>query len=197
MPSSRGSSQPRNQTQVSHIAGRFFSAWATREALLYVVFLNHLCPAPCPHFWSQVPSPWSSPSLPGFFPFFTCTAQHAASAGDIRPVGLVPGLGRSPGEGNDDPVQCYCLENPMDRGAWQAIVCEVCLYMSGWLKRKVWTGTQQDWRSSVFGSAWHCECILSNKNIVRRGKTTVGPWGAPWQRVGHDRETNTIWHVGF
>ena len=30
----------------------------------------------------------------------------------------IPGLGRSPGEGNGDPLQDYCLENPMDRGAW-------------------------------------------------------------------------------
>ena len=33
-------------------------------------------------------------------------------------VGLIPGLGRSPGEGNGNPLQYSCLENPMDRGAW-------------------------------------------------------------------------------
>ena len=37
-------------------------------------------------------------------------------------VGLIPGLGRSPGEGNGYPLQYSCLENPMDRGAWQATV---------------------------------------------------------------------------
>ena len=35
-------------------------------------------------------------------------------------VGLTPGLGRSPGEGNGNLLQCSCLENPMDRGAWRA-----------------------------------------------------------------------------
>ena len=40
-----------------------------------------------------------------------------ANAGD---VGLIPGSGRSPGEGNGNPLQCSCLENPMDRGAWWA-----------------------------------------------------------------------------
>ena len=35
-------------------------------------------------------------------------------------VGPVPGSGRSPGEGNGNPLQYSCLENPMDRGAWQA-----------------------------------------------------------------------------
>ena len=37
-------------------------------------------------------------------------------------IGLIPGWGRSPGEGNDNPLQCSCQENPMDRGAWQATV---------------------------------------------------------------------------
>ena len=37
-------------------------------------------------------------------------------------VGSIPGLGRSPGEGNGNPLQYSCLENPMDRGAWKATV---------------------------------------------------------------------------
>ena len=37
-------------------------------------------------------------------------------------VGLISGEGRSPGEGNDNPLQYFCLVNPMDRGAWWAIV---------------------------------------------------------------------------
>ena len=43
-----------------------------------------------------------------------------ANAGDIRDKGSVPGLGRSPGEGNGNPLQYPCLENPVDRGAWWA-----------------------------------------------------------------------------
>ena len=34
----------------------------------------------------------------------------------------IPGLGKSPGDGNGNPLQCSCLENPVDRGAWQATV---------------------------------------------------------------------------
>ena len=45
-----------------------------------------------------------------------------ASTGDIRDMGSIPGLGRSPGEGNGTPLQYSCLENPMDRGAWWATV---------------------------------------------------------------------------
>ena len=45
--------------------------------------------------------------------------ESACSAGDLGPI---PGLGRSPGEGNDNPRHYSCLENPMDRVAWWATV---------------------------------------------------------------------------
>ena len=45
-----------------------------------------------------------------------------ANAGDIRDVGSIPGLGRSPGEGNGNPLWYSCLENPMDRGVCWATV---------------------------------------------------------------------------
>ena len=43
-----------------------------------------------------------------------------ACAGDTRDVGLIPGLRRSPGVGDGNLLQCSCLKNPLDRGAWQA-----------------------------------------------------------------------------
>ena len=45
-----------------------------------------------------------------------------ASAGDVRDVGSISGSGRSSGGGHGNPLQCSCLENPMGRGAWQAMV---------------------------------------------------------------------------
>ena len=45
-----------------------------------------------------------------------------ANAGDTGEAGLIPGLGKSPGGGNDNPPQYSCLENPIDRGAWRAEV---------------------------------------------------------------------------
>ena len=45
-----------------------------------------------------------------------------ANEGDTGDVGYIPGSGRSLGEGNGNPLQYSCLENPMDRGAWWAIV---------------------------------------------------------------------------
>ena len=44
------------------------------------------------------------------------------SPGNAGDMGSIPGLGKSPGEGNGNPLQYSCLENSMDKGAWQAIV---------------------------------------------------------------------------
>ena len=46
----------------------------------------------------------------------------AANAGEIREAGLILGLGRSPGGEHDNPLQYFCLENSMDRGAWWVTV---------------------------------------------------------------------------
>ena len=54
-----------------------------------------------------------------------------ANAGDTRVVGLIPGSGRSPGEGHGNPLQYSCLENPMDRGTWRATV-------HGFAKSQTW-----------------------------------------------------------
>ena len=79
VPFSRESSQPRDWTQVSHIAGRFFSHKGSPR--------------------------WHSGKEP------------ACQWGDPRDLGLIPGSGRSSREGNSNPLQYSCLENPMDRGA--------------------------------------------------------------------------------
>ena len=44
-----------------------------------------------------------------------------ADVGDVKDAGSIPGLGRSPEGGHGNPLQYSCLENPMDRGAWQAV----------------------------------------------------------------------------
>ena len=55
-------------------------------------------------------------------PWWLSGKESACNAGD---VGSIPGLRRSPGEGNGNPLQDSCLGNPMDRGAWQATVYRV------------------------------------------------------------------------
>ena len=67
-------------------------------------------------------------SFPGFYTSLRASLSGLvvknppANTGDIRDVGLIPGSGRSHGEGNGNPLQCSCLGNSTDRGAWQVTV---------------------------------------------------------------------------
>ena len=54
------------------------------------------------------------------FPVGLVVKDSSANAGDLRELGSISQLGRSPGEGPGHPLQCSCLKNPMDRGVWQA-----------------------------------------------------------------------------
>ena len=84
--------------------------------------LSSLQPKPC-HWVSLVltalylilPFTWSYRS----FLHSWVSQESACNAGDL---GSIPGSGRSPGEGNSNPLQYSCLENPTDRGAWQVTV---------------------------------------------------------------------------
>ena len=113
-------------------------------------------------YWSGLPFP-SSGDLPDsgikplllhcgqtLYPMYNCVIEqyltHWASqvvlavknlptnAGDLRDLGSIPGLGRSPGRGHGDPLQYSCLENPMDREDWTGIVHSVTKSWT-WLKR--------------------------------------------------------------
>ena len=59
------------------------------------------------------------------FPGGSVVKNLSASVGDVRDMGLIPGLGRSLGEGNGNPLQYTCWENPRDKGTWPAIAHEV------------------------------------------------------------------------
>ena len=63
----------------------------------------------------------NSPYQKGF-PHCSVGKESACNVGD---PGMIPGSGRYPGKGNDNPLQYSCLENPMDRGVWKATVDEV------------------------------------------------------------------------
>ena len=54
-----------------------------------------------------------------------------ANARDVRDVGSIPESGRSPGGGHGNPLQCSCLENPMGRGAWWAMINSVSKSQTG------------------------------------------------------------------
>ena len=75
-----------------------------------------------------------------------------ASAYNAEDPGSIPGLGRSPGEGNGNPLQYFCLENPMDGGAWRAAVHRVA---------KSWTQqTSLDFNVSAVSTSSSVKCAL-------------------------------------
>ena len=102
-----------------------------------------------------------------------------ANAGDISDTGSIPGLGRSPGGGNGNLFQYSCLENPMDRGAWQATVREIT--ESDMAERL----TLQHYCALIGGSAidfprrqWHpTPVLLPGKSHGRRSLVGCSPWG--------------------
>ena len=76
-----------------------------------------------------------------------------ANAGDARHAVSIPGSGRCPGEGNGNPLQYSCLENPMDRGAWQAAV--VGLQIVG-------HNLTIDFHSAENKRVWDTTCLLTH-----------------------------------
>ena len=80
-----------------------------------------------------------------------------ANAGDVKDAGSIPGLGRSPGRGNGTPLQYFCLEKPMDRGAWWATV-------HGVAKSRIWLSI---WAHST--GFWY-RLMLGNKGQKRSQK---------------------------
>ena len=149
-PFSRGSSQPRHWTQVSRIAGRVLTSWATREApqtaglslfphssgdwkseirvAAWLGFVEDPCSledGSVLTMCSQNEDKNLSPRLliktlmPSWgFPGCSDGKESACNVGDL---GSILFWGRSPGEGNSYPLQYSCLENSMDRGAWQPL----------------------------------------------------------------------------
>ena len=71
-------------------------------------------------------------------PTGTMVKNPPANAGDARDLGSIPGLGKSPGEENGNPLQYSCLGNPMDRGAWWATLHEI---MNSWTQMSDYTHT--------------------------------------------------------
>ena len=78
-----------------------------------------------PSLWFFLQQPKQNPSpleKHGFSQVVLAVKNLLANTRDVRDPGLIPRLGRSPGEGNVNPLQYSCLENSMDRGAWQATI---------------------------------------------------------------------------
>ena len=130
--------------QVPHIVGEFFTIWATRK----------------PYSWC---STRQTPLIIDFSTVFSNKGSYgkgsACSAGDL---GLIPGSGRSPGEGHGNPLQYFYLEDPTDRGAWKATVHRVAKSQT----RLKWLST----RAKVFILGFW---IYDLRNLVRQLFPTV------------------------
>ena len=115
--------------------------------------------------------------------------DNKASAWNGGDPGLIPGSGRSPGEGNGNPLQCSCLENPMDRGAWGATVHGVAKRWT-WLSGFTFTFTsihtikQHGKKNNQHGTvhvasvsvSWFWSCVVTQDACAGRN-CVEGTWG--------------------
>ena len=106
------------------------------------------------------------------FPCGTVVKNPPANAGDTGDVGSVPGSGRSPGEGNGNPLQYSCLENSMDREAWWATVHGVAknwtrLSTHVHLKSQLCHSTPQSLPRILAGNMCKCKEIFLIKPISK------------------------------
>ena len=92
----------------------FLSLWAFILVLVSLLLSTYSVLAPLMHHLIE-----STLNTHGCFPGSLVVKNLPANAGDMD---LIPALGRSPGEENGNPLLYLCLENPLDRGAWQATV---------------------------------------------------------------------------
>ena len=95
-----------------------------------------------------------------------------ADAGDARDMGLIPGLARSPGEGNGNPLQCSCLEDPMDGGAWWAAVYGVA---QSWTRLKRFSSSSIHRKHLAVRQQGELSCQLV-------GKPISGLWSGHFKR---------------
>ena len=109
------------------------------------------------------------------FKGFPGSSEDKASAYNAGDLGSIPGLGRSPGEGNGNPLQYSCLKNPTDRAAWQATVHRVAKSRTR-LSDFTHTHTCTFWLHGVFHC---CEWVFSG--CSQRGYPSLWCTGFPLQ----------------
>ena len=109
--------------------------------------------------------------------------ESASNGGDL---GSFPGLGRSPGEGKGNPLQCSCLENPMDRGDWWAMVHRVTKSRTQLCRLNTHAITkmpQTDWHKQkklISSQFWRLE--VQDQGVSRAG---FSQGLSPWLTDGH------------
>ena len=81
-----------------------------------------------------------------------------ANAEDMRDVGSIPRLGRSPGEGNGNPLRYSCLGNRMDRGAWRATMVKSWTQLSDWVLTASWEAVMAAGEFPELWELWELMC---------------------------------------
>ena len=133
---------------------------------------------------------------------FPGSSDSKASAYNVGDPGSIPGPGRSPGEGNGNPLQYSCLENPMDRGAWQATVHG---FTKSWTRLSDWATTtmlleQPSPTVNILGILWEIFLILC-KIVTSSSLPRKQPWFPPGKtdllEKYHPNPQNKILYVNF
>ena len=119
---------------------------------------------------------------------FPDSSSYQESACNAEDLGLIPGSGRSPGEGNGNSLQCSCLENSVDRGAWQAIVHRVA---ESWTRLSNFTGSLV--RVSSWGRWVACLGLTLHGGSSSGSHAALGCWCMSARRrermsQGHHKE---------
>ena len=130
-----------------------------------------------------------TPFLLWGFPGGVSGKNQRASAGDIRDSGLIPGSGRPPGGGHGNPLQCSCLENPMDRGAWRATVHGVAKSQTRlkWLSRHASSCMEKGQKlisgetSQLRNTRENCQKARGALRPEPQEKRWKGTWGLVWK----------------
>ena len=131
--------------------------------------------------------PSGSLNTPGF-PGGAVVKNWPASAGNSRDVGSIPGSGRSPGEGNGSPLLYSCLQNSMDRRAWQTTVhgvtksqtrlsdwehTHILILTIKWINQKGNETRQENWEARWFKFKYSINKINGLNSLVRRQSLTL------------------------
>ena len=115
-------------------------------------------------------------SLPCGLPGGSVVKNPSANAGDTS---LIPGLGRTSGEGQGNTLQYSCLWNPMDRGAWQTTVYEVAKSQTHWACMYTHTHTHTHYSylaNSLQRIRWHEIESLQNRILGINSKAVLNKW---------------------
>ena len=143
--------------------------------------------------------------LMGFldFPSGTMVKNLPANTGDAGNSGSVPGLGRSPGGRHGNPLQYSCLENPMDRGAWQATVFgepKSQTQFSNWGCAERVRGANASQKSLVYYLNWVVDYIIMKSGIKGRSIWEGICYKKDWKIGVHDStgdlRAEAVWNNG-